>query len=183
MVHRNCVPAWLVVALLAAAPAAAQVGSIGVFSDAAGGDCNVVDVSGVVTTYVVLVGSGGAAYVWFALAESVGLQMTYLNETVHQPLFLGSTRSGIQIGFGACRSGAVHLLTVRYSGTGTTESCETIRVVPHPERPSGRVEVMDCTQTVHSVGQGAALVRNDGGCNCTTPVDDSSWGRVKALYR
>jgi hypothetical protein len=184
--HRTWIAACAgLLALLAVlSPAWAGPGSIGVFSDTGGGSCNVTDVAGVVTVYVVLVGGDGAAYVWFALEESPGLKMTWLNETVQQPLWLGTSRTGIQIGFGTCLSGASHLLTVRYSGTGTTSVCESIRVVAHPARASGQVEVMNCAQVVQGVDfGGAALVRNDGGCDCSVGAEDTSWGRIKALYR
>jgi len=181
--HRIRAALWA--ALLFASPAAAQPGpgSIGVYSDTGGTNCNVVDVAGVVSVYVVLVGGDGAAYTWFALHETPGLAMTYLNETVQQPLSHGNTRIGIQIGFGTCLNGPAHLLTVRYSGTGTTSTCQAIEVVANPARASGRVEIMDCAQVVHTRGNGAALVRNDGGCSCAVETSESSWGRVKSLYR
>jgi hypothetical protein len=175
-----------VAALVAAASPAGAVGpgTIGVYSDTGAGNCNVVDAEGLVTVAVVLVNSDGATFTSFALEESDGLQMSYINESSPFQLTLGDTRSGITVTFGACLTGSVHLLTVRYNGTGTTSTCEAIGVVPHPGRPAGLIEVFDCTQTLYTASHGGtALVSDDGACGCDTPVADSSWGRVKSLYR
>jgi hypothetical protein len=173
-----------VLLVLAASPAAPQhdVGSIGVFSDPIGGSCDITDAFGVVTAEVVLVNSLGAVQVEFAVEESDGVEMVYANETVHFTLKQGSTRGGIKILFGACRTGSVHLATIRYSGTGTTGTCSDIRIVPHPS--VGSVRIYDCEANPYTTPRGgAALVRNDGGCSCNVAAEPTTWGRVKSLYR
>jgi hypothetical protein len=161
---------------------AVNVGSIGVFSDTGGGDCNITDKVGVVTAEIVLVNSEGSTHVSFAVQESEGVEMVYADETVHFALKLGDTRGGIQITFGACLTGSIHLATVRYGGSGTTSACEAIRVVPHPT--VGSVRIYDCEQNPYTAtGGGSALVRNDGGCSCSVAAETSTWGRVKSLYR
>ena len=74
------------------------------------------------------------------------------------------------------------LATILYTGTGTTSVCEAIQVVPHPD--VGAVRIYDCLQNPFTMPRGgSALVRNDGGCICSTASDLSTWGRVKSLYR
>ncbi len=168
--------------LTAAVPVAAGVGSIGVFSDAVGGDCNITDAAGLVRVEVVLVGSDGTSHVSFRIEESAGLGMTYAQELIHFGLKTGDVRAGIQITFGACLSGPVHLATIFYTGTGTTSACEAIQVMPHPA--VGSVRIYDCFQNPFTTPRGGgALVRNDGGCACSTAIELSTWGRVKSLYQ
>lgn len=174
----------MMAALATCSPASAyEFGSVGVYSDAVGGSCTVTDVAGVVEVYVVLTGSDGAAQVAFAVRESEDLMMTYLDgpSVVHFPLVLGNLHTGIQVTFGACRTGPVHIATLVYDGSGTTSPCEAIRVVPHPGK--GAVEVWDCAQNRETAPRGGmALVSNDGGCVCDVATRTTTWGRIKSLY-
>ena len=175
---------WCAALIALAAPpvGAYDTGSIGVFSDPSAGSCNITDVAAIVNVEVVLVNSAGATHVSFAVEEADGVRMTYAAETIHFNLKLGDTREGIQITFAACRTGTVHLATLRYSGTGTTTACEEIRVVPHPD--VGSVRIYDCEQNPYTTpGGGFAFVRNDGACGCDVATEESTWGRIKSLYR
>ncbi len=49
--------------------------------------------------------------------------VTYLGETSTYAVAVGTTQTGVSIGYGACYSGTIHVLTVRFFGTGLSEPC------------------------------------------------------------
>jgi hypothetical protein len=52
-----------------------------------------------------------------------------------------------------------------------------LRVVPDPESVYGEIEVVTCNFEVVKATGGELLV------NCPVPVEQTTWGKVKSLYR
>lgn len=102
--------------------------------------------------------------------------------------FLGSSQTGIAISYGSCIAPPVLILSVHYFCQDNS-GCTEVSLDPHPEYPSF-IEVFGCSGEVLPLGGVAplcvngVLVEDDflGYCACSVPVDETTWGGVKALY-
>lgn len=171
--------------VLCASVAFGQAGAIGVFSDMNGTDCNLWDnVTNVCLYHVVYINHGGAQAVQFAAPKPPCHMGIWLSDIYYSPIILGDSQTGVVIGFGGCYLAPTLVLTMQYLCLGTTGSCCTYRVIPDPAAASGLIEAVDCNNvTVYPAGN-CAVVNPDASCPCwATPVEGSTWGGIKALYR
>ena len=107
-------------------------------------------------------------FVGYGGAEIFG-EIPYFTDTV------GNTQTGMAIAFGACLNAPAVLVSLSYMAVGSTVCCE-YPVLPHPDATSGEIEFADCNQD-KVLGTGGALC-----LKCTSPVEPSTWGKVKSLY-
>ena len=168
-------------------PGLSDAGVIGVFSDVQATNCNVNDrAPGVITLYVVHVLTAGATASQFgAPVPSCMTGAVYLGETTPFPVVLGNTQGhdGVVIGYGGCRSGTIHLLTLVIMGQGTSQNCCEFPVVAAPSLPSGRIEVPDCNYEMTYAAGAAAVVNPTPACACgSVRAEDMTWGHIKAIY-
>ena len=93
---------------------------------------------------------------------------------------LGNTETGITIGYMTCKTGSFHVMTAVYQLTSVGTCCHW-SVVADPNLPSGKIEIPDCdfNLTYGTAGQG--IFGTNPTC-CWDPVEDTTWGGVKALY-
>jgi hypothetical protein len=177
--------------LLAASLVSAQPGRIQIFSDGNLTDCNLTDnVAGLLTVYIYHINTGGATASSFGLdVVSGGSTLTFL---YHQSPYLvaGAPPSSFAISYGAClgQSGPVEILTIHFSAAGNSPACSYIEIVDDPTADPVMVQVTDCAAPNPNLspGEGSIAYINDGdgSCSCITiPVEDTSWGQIKALYR
>jgi hypothetical protein len=125
----------------------------------------------------------GRTYSEFRIVPSVGFTGVWLSETSPFPV-IGASPTGIQIGYSYCVSLPALVLEVTYAVFGTSEDCSYLDVVEHPQNMFGEdVPVtVDCN-FVYFSGTGGRLTVNPT-ANCPpVPVEPSTWGKVKALYR
>jgi hypothetical protein len=179
--------------LVAACLASAQPGSIEIFADPFGAICDFVDaVPGLVFAYAVHVYTPGATSARFAVVWETGMRMAYLGETVTPPYYgVGNSRTGILISYGSCVTSPNMILTYSFFAHGTSDPCSYIFIVPIPD--IGIVQVEDCASPPNllSTHGGCAPINDDGSCPCVfrycppppVPVEQSSWGQIKSLYR
>jgi len=171
--------------LLVTSVAFAQVGQIGIYADAAGSDCRVVDaVPGLLSVYVVHADVGGSNAVLFKVAPSAGVTMTHISDN-SAFLLLGNSETSIAVAYGGCMSGTFLILTMGYFASGTTPACEQLDIVPADDSVNGLVEYVDCTDTKHEVatGQSGFIGGDSDSCPCPgTAVRPATWGAIKALY-
>ncbi|NIO28521.1 MAG: hypothetical protein GTO29_08210 [Candidatus Latescibacteria bacterium] len=166
----------------------AQPGSIGLFADPGGTTCDVYDEPGTVTVYVLHLSSPGATGSCFRVDWlSWGVTMMYMCETVTPPyLSIGSSDAGIAIAYGSCVVSPHMILAIQFCALGTTPPCSYIQVVAdttYYDVPG--IWVRDCgtpPSTLRARG-GDAVINPDATCYCDVPVEETSWGRVKLLYR
>lgn len=97
----------------------------------------------------------------------------------------GNPTDGFLINFNDCLESPL-LVTLTYQLFGTSGSCGTIDVVPYPGDES--IVVLPCAEGpwVATQSQGPIVVNPGDGCGgtwCTLATQQSTWGRVKALYR
>jgi hypothetical protein len=106
---------------------------------------------------------------------------TYLSET-HPLGGVGDSRTGITVLYGACMGGPVHVLTIHYYVEGLTPQCCMYWTVPDPSAASGRVEIRDCDGVWRNGYGGGGFINPDQRTLCGTPVKQTTWGGIKALY-
>lgn len=172
------------VLMLAASMAFAQGGSIGVFADAGGSSCNLTDAApGLLSLYVVHVLTPGATASQFAAPmPACMLGATYLSDSSPFSVVIGSSQTGVAIGYGACLAAPIHCLTIQYFASGLSTACCYYSVIPDPNLPSGLIEVVDCAENLISATGGVGIINPDGTCQCDVPTQDTTWGKVKSIF-
>jgi hypothetical protein len=122
-------------------------GEIGVFSDAAGTNPNIVDTGGDVTLYVVHTVEGGAAASAFRIEAPTGWTLVVDPPEVEFPLSIGDIDDGISVAYGGCETGAIHVMTLTYHSPGTTPAGATFKVLPNLQWPD-HVQMVDCSDNL-----------------------------------
>lgn len=157
---------------------------------ASDGNCIIDDnQSGFVTVNVVLVGSGAtsnALAASFRVGSGGGFTGVLISEDYAAGVgYVGNTTDGVIVGFPGCQSGAFQIAQLTFQIFGTSSSCAYLEVTPYPGDAS--IMVSDCSGVAEASNTlGPLLVNYDSGCGslwCVLPVESSTWGRVKALYR
>jgi hypothetical protein len=69
--------------------------------------------------------------------------------------------------------------------TGLSEECCFYNASPHPNYPDsfGFLTAWDCDNEIEMVGAGYVIINPDQKTHCGTPVEETTWGQVKALYQ
>jgi hypothetical protein len=157
-------------------------GSIGIFADNAGTDCNLVDSGSLIVVYVLHVHTDGATASQFRIDIS-GTGWTWLGDNWGYTV-IGNSMVGVSYGYGTCMSGPIHLGSVNFLGTNVAP-CTHISVAADPMALSGKIEGVDCsTPELKTFPTGGQVVVNaTPECLCNVPVQEMTWGGVKALYR
>lgn len=167
-------------------PPSSPAGAIGVFMDYAGTDCNIAyENAGLLAVHVVHVDFLGATAAQFAAPKpDCWEDATYLSDTDIFPVTIGNSQTGKAVGYGACMSPPMHVTTINYFVQGgVNPACCPYPVLPDPNIASGEIETMDCSNTVRYAAGLVGIINPMGGCPCgTVPVQESTWGRVKAMY-
>ena len=164
-----------------------DLGSIDVFSDVSSTSCDFVDSpGGVIQIYVYATHSNdGSSAAQFKLnLPSSGC--TFLGQSSPFPVVVGDLHVGISVGYGLCSTGDFLIVSGNYIGDGQSPACSYMTIIPDPLAPSGNIEIVDCdfpfpTKWEYAqLGQG--IVNGDAGCLCNVPVQETTWGGIKALY-
>lgn len=163
----------------------AQPGVMSLYADPAFTTCNVANPSAVQYAYVVLDATSGATAVQYALSDNTGGAIVWLADQYMFPLVLGNSQSGVAVSFGGCLQGQIHVQNVVYTVESEPGICTFIEFVPDPGAPTGGLEAVNCSQVKWAPESDILTFRADGTCWCSTirPVEASTWGRVKSLYR
>jgi hypothetical protein len=170
-----------VAALMAASMAFAQGGSLGMFADPAGTNCNLADaVPGLVTYYVVHVNTPGATACEFSAPKPACVLATYLSDASVFPVTVGTSQSGVSIGYGYCAAGPINVLKLNYFAQGMTQACCRYPVLPHPI--TGGPWMVDCANNQLLTTGGQGIVNANPTCQCNVPTEETTWGQVKSLY-
>ncbi|UCH83400.1 MAG: hypothetical protein JSW50_13220 [Candidatus Latescibacterota bacterium] len=175
---------FLTVALVFAANMAfAQAGSVGIFGDPAGTTCNLTDVvQGLLSVYVVHVNAVATASQFSAPMPGCMVGASWLSDTGIFPVTIGNSQTGVAIGYGVCQTGNIHVLTINYFAAGLSTPCCYYPVLPDPNVPSGKIEVVDCANNLLFASGGIGIINADGSCQCDVPTEETTWGKVKSLY-
>lgn len=151
------------------------------YADPAFTQCTLSDAApGVVSVYVAMTVSD-ADWVRFRVAASSGFTGVWLSDA--SPFFLlGSSQTDLGVAFNNCLGGTFLVLTMAYQLFGTS-TCSELAIAPPVGFP---VPFFDsCFFAEYPLWHNSPLhVNCDGSLDCNpVPVESSTWGRVKALYR
>ena len=165
-----------------ASMAFAQAGSVGVFTDPGANGCNFVDTAGLVQVYINHVYTTGATASQFKLDVPAG--WVHLGDTWNFTTIIGVSISGVSVAYGACLADNIALGSINFFGSAAPE-CTMISIIADPTAPSGNIEGVDCAEPANKFFPtgGAGRVNHTGACDCNVPVEDTTWGGVKALYQ
>jgi hypothetical protein len=174
----------LTVALLAlgASPAFAQTGAMGLFADNQGLSCNItMAASGPASIYVVHKSPGGATGAEWTLG-TVPSSLFYAGADVAPGyLSIGNPTAGLSLAYTACVSGDFLTVTLNFFATGVTPNCTYMSILPSAGKPG--VISVDCNFAEIPVVPGKGILNADGTCDCDVSTEESTWGKVKNLYR
>ncbi len=166
-------------------PGPSYGGMIGVYSTTDATDCNITEgAPGLLEVYVVHTGIVAATACQFSAPMPACMSgASYLSDTPQFPVAIGNSQTGVAIGYGACESSPIHVLTINYFASGATAACCQYPVLPDPNIASGRIEVVDCDQYLIYADGMTSIVNPNAGCFCGgIQVRESTWGKVKSLY-
>jgi hypothetical protein len=185
---RTIAIAWVMAFSLSGTPSMADwlprgSDQINIYSDANFTSKEALDnVPGTLTVFIVHEPTPWTLATWFKITPSNGFTGMWLSETTPF-LFLGTSPTGIQIAYGTCLEGPTLVLEVTYSVFGTSEPCSYLEVGAHPEMDCGGPYTEGCPYFEMETGIGGRLTINPTPQCSPAPVEPSTWGRVKALYR
>jgi hypothetical protein len=168
--------------LFVASLAFAQAGSIGIFGDPAGTNCNLAAMTqGLGAYYVVHTNTPGAVGCEYSAPKPACMTLAqYLSDTNAFPVTIGNSQTGVSVGYGVCRQAPILVQTISYFILGPNPMCCRYYVLPHPI--NGGPNMVDCADNLLIATGGQGIVNSDPTCHCDVPVQDTTWGQVKALY-
>jgi len=171
---------------LIASSAFAQPGAVMLFSDnVTFANCDLTDnVAGLVSVFAVHSFTAGATAAQFAIQSNH--TMSYLAyASAHQVNVGNDPNVGVAVTYDAgCSAGPILLGTISYFASGTSPPCSGILVIADASAASGQIEGVDCLFLSTFPDASNLTVNTDGTCPCgrIVPVEETNWGRVKALY-
>jgi hypothetical protein len=160
----------LTVALLSIA-GVATADHIGIYTDATGSSCSFVP--GFTTTPTIIHKfSAGTTGSRFKVTFPAGSSFFAFN-TPFSPL--GVLNSDISVGYGTCLNGSIPIgtiIAILAAGLMQVEPADLYSFILFT----------DCNFVELVASGGGAIIGSSGG-ECTNPVQPSTWGKVKSLYR
>lgn len=184
---------FAILLLLAAAPALAQQGGlIGIYPDNPGFmECNLTETVGVSNyVYVVHTIYPEATQSQFMLLHN-WVEAALVGVDYGTNLHVGDIFTGVIVMYGGCKPLPHLLVTITFLPTAATQGCRLFQVLADPATFSGSIETVDC-QGNTLIGAGGLMCVNEPLCcisadpyDCQPPLasEQSTWSRVKALYR
>jgi hypothetical protein len=177
------------VALMSGNGMAQWRGTLGVFADIGGTSCTLDDTEpGLIQAYVIHKWTLELTASQFRVAADEGFTGVYLSHEAG-PGFLGIglPPEDYAVSYGACATGDFLVVTITYQAFGTSAVCSNIGLAAAPTSPlPGQIAVADCGFQYIAAHLYPPLVVNAQGNLCVwciDPVESSTWGRIKALYR
>jgi hypothetical protein len=140
-------------------------------------------IPGILNIYVVHVWHSGVTAVDFSAPSPPCNLAIYLADVPIWPITLGNSQTGVVVGLGSCYPAPTHVLTMQFFAQGLTPPCCKYKVLPDPAVPSGQIEVIDCTANLLFATGGTAIINPGPDCGCDVPVQETTWGKLKAMYR
>jgi hypothetical protein len=163
----------------------AQSGNLGVFADPAGLSCTLA--MSATTVYVVHINTSAATACQFALAAPASLiHIATVAGPGHSVIGIGV--NGAAVSYGVCKSSPIYAAKIIFTPMGGPAACDLITVVAEPSTNPPGIYMADCTtpnpvQFEITTGGSGIFSAGDGFCECDVPVEATTWGKVKALYR
>lgn len=138
-----------------------------------------------VTFYVVhYSGAQPAMASQFSAPVPACLNGVWMGDLYQFDVIIGDSQTGISIGYGVCMMSPIYLMAINVFVSATPPDCcfyELDRDPTDPHGVEGEITVVNCEQAIYHVAAGRSVINPDPQL-CPTPVEASSWGRIKALY-
>ncbi len=171
------------VMILGATMAFAQAGRIAVYGDPAASNCAVTATApGLISVYIFHIETIGAVGCEYAAPKPDCFAASYLSDTNVFPVSIGNSQTGISVGYGTCRQGPILVQTLSYFlAAPMAATCCIYPIVPHP---INGLNMVDCADNLLNPAAQSGVVNEAQTCTCSmiVPVEDTSWGQIKALY-
>ena len=153
-------------------------GKIGVYGDADGTQCDVVDNGGLLQVHFIhsLINSSYACMFKLDISATT---WTHLEDVWEFPFSLGNSITGMEIWYPSCVSGPIYLGLATFMGSSAAP-CTQISIVPYPKFEVIKAVTCD-NYWIYPTG-GRAIINPDPTCDCSVPVEETTWGHIKALY-
>jgi hypothetical protein len=179
------VVATLVIAPTAMANPTANYGGFTVYptTDAYDG-VFIVPGAAIVQFHVVHIGQEPASAVQFSAPIPECLGGTWVGDAHPFSVVIGNSQIGVSVGYGTCLLPPIHVMTINVIVEDTPPDCcfyELDRDLGDPHGALGEITVVDCEETIFHILAGRSVINPDP-LLCPTPVEQSSWGRIKAMY-
>lgn len=178
--------ASIVVLITATTTLAQPGGNIAVYADTNAISCDLTDIGVTVCQYYIIQTLTPFGVLASKFKIDTNHQGLYLGQTSQFPFVFGDPLTGVEVGFGRCLTGPIQLLTMTYLCQGLTPPCGYMSVVGNPTGFPPGLKAVSCNgEIVYDVQGYTSYVNNDGSCPCMSPipVQNTTWGQVKALYR
>jgi hypothetical protein len=172
--------------LVAIVPVVAHSDTIGLYDYFGGWSCNITDGFAYKTVYVVHWTSGNVtASAFSAPKPACWTNATWVSDT--DPWgWPGSSQTGKWYSYGMCitEPRVLYLMTINYVVQGSSPPCCLYPLLPNPYEDPEHPIVVDCANNNRPVAGLVATINGNATCPCgnPVPVEETTWGRVKALY-
>jgi hypothetical protein len=158
---------------------------VGFYGDAEGMVHTVYDSGpGTLDIYVVLrnyVHVYGAGTVRFSAPPPPCFDAVYLGESSSFGV-IGDSQAGAWVFPLDCSQGAYHIMTITWTVQGGTSECCWFE--PRPFPGATQVEGTDCSITDFEwIAAEGVWINPNSSINCNSPVEATTWGAIKAMYR
>jgi hypothetical protein len=176
-------------------PALSQTGGlISLTGTADGSVCSIIDTSpGSVEVHIIVFNVIGLNAIQFAAPKpNCWTGATWVSDNIPTPVTIGDTQDtviGLAIAWGGlCLDGPAYVGSMTFSTLGNAPPCCSYPILKatgdlHPEI-DGPIAVL-CSDPQHVAGVTAnAVINPESQCACVqpVPVEESTWGAIKALY-
>ena len=179
--------AAILVLFVAPATPVSGVERLSLFSDAAMANCSLEDnAAGLKSVYVGHeTGSGATGSQFRVRTPDCWLGATFVTSTPGAGFSaVGDAPNDMIVSYGQCWAGSFLVATVEYYSPGAGTACCWIYLEKAPSAPLDGVVTVDCAFEPHLVTWSFQVLINENvACRCSNPVHDSTWGRIKAMYR
>jgi hypothetical protein len=157
-------------------------GLLGIYGDPNGTNCDTRDVAGLLQIYVVHTLTGGVLASQFSAPQPACMVgAVYLGDSSPFQVNVGTSQAGIAVAYGACLGAPIHVLTISYFSAGQVSTCCPYPILPDPS--VGVIFSVDCASRLMTATGIANTINGNSTCSCSSlPTEQSTWGRVKALY-
>jgi len=120
-------------------------GTVGIYTDAAGTNRDIVDTGGTVTLYIVHKVTDGATAAQFKIEAPAGWNLIGPDHQID--LHIGDVDDGIAYAYGDCMSGTIHLATLTYQSPGNSAGSSFKVVQENAHTP---IQIIDCSDNRHT---------------------------------
>ena len=176
----------LSIAILAlmASPVLAQTDAFGVYQDQTGLNCNItMTFPALNEVWIVHKTSAGATGSQFKVTAPTSGTLTAAGGGVANANFLviGEPYTDLSLAYTECLTGTFPVWKLSFFASAAVPDCQYISIIPAPDKVG--VLSVDCTFAELPSYGGQGIISATAACNCDVATQESTWGKVKSLYR